>query len=189
MRCHAIRPVLLAAVFLIPLAVSPVWAQTESPETATLETAASEDAPDLTEAADDEPLLFDETPDAASPDGLPYEAPRMGSVILRMALGLVVVTALLVIGLVAYQRLSRRGMGIGGAARPLRIVDKVALGPKKWVCLLNAGGRYLLLGVAEKDVNLLTELFPPEESDEGADFASLMRQGEPAGALSAKAEG
>ncbi len=97
----------------------------------------------------------------------------MGAMLARLVLAMLLVLALLVGGVVLFQRFGRRALKLGGRDRPLRILDRLALGPKKSVCLLSAGGRHLLLGVGEKEITLLMEMSLPQEPAEEDGFAEV----------------
>ena len=135
---------------------------------------ATESAANQENAAADDILLEEEEPVSDFRD----QVPDMSRVLAKFVLAMVVVVALLVVGLMGYQKLTRRGFKLGRAAPPgggLHIVDKLSLGPKQWVCLLNACGRYLVLGVAEKEISVLMELTFPEETDGEQSFTQTLQ--------------
>lgn len=76
--------------------------------------------------------------------------------------GLRVLGALAFVVVLAYllARLARRSGMVTGANRALRIVDRIAVARGSQLLLVEADGRRLLIGVAEKSVNLLTPLGP-----------------------------
>lgn len=86
----------------------------------------------------------------------------------------------------ALRFLSRRWPGLG-SARHLRLIEQLYLGPNRMVCLVAVPGRVLVLGVAERSVEVLTVLDDPETVAAlqagtaspvagGASFASRLRQ-------------
>lgn len=86
----------------------------------------------------------------------------------------------------ALRFLSRRWPGLG-STRHLRLIEQLYLGPNRMVCLVAVPGRVLVLGVAERSVELLTVLDDPETvaamqaratdpGPAGESFASRLRQ-------------
>jgi len=100
---------------------------------------------------------------APSPDGMAPplpptpELPSYGGLLLRTLLALVVVLAL---AWVLLRWGMRRLLPGGAGGRPLRVVARVPLDGRRAAVLVEAAGRYLLLGVGEGSVTLLTELAP-----------------------------
>lgn|GEM_PF-6016366 len=90
-----------------------------------------------------------------------------------------VVLALLVISGAIYLTLrlfygggiSPKAGGTAGRKKALRILEKQALTPQKFLCVVEAADRYYLLGVGESQINVLTEL-------EREKAAALYPQGE-----------
>lgn len=105
------------------------------------------------------------TLDEMDTKGSAAEVPSMGATLAKLVIIMVLLFALLLGGLVIFQRVSRRGIHFGGANRPLRMVDKLALTPKHSVCLIHTCGRYMVLGVAEKEINVLMEVTPTDEEE------------------------
>lgn len=93
-------------------------------------------------------------PVPSSPD-----LPSFGGLLLKtvIALGFVLLVAWIVIryGL-------RRFVGAGRAEGPLRVIAREPLDSRRQVVLVEAAGRFLLLGVSEGGVSLLTELTAEE---------------------------
>jgi len=110
-----------------------------------------------------DPLWAEADPEARETTSVP----DVGALLGRLVLAMLLVLALLVGGVLLLQKYGRRALRLGGGARALRIVDRVALGPKKGVFLVHVGGRYLLLGVGEREVTLLTEMTLWEEPGQG----------------------
>ncbi|MEW6723385.1 MAG: flagellar biosynthetic protein FliO [Bacillota bacterium] len=98
----------------------------------------------------------------ASPEGEPVgSGSRVGQAIWQLVqfiflFGLVVALAYLT------TRLLGRRLAGAGTGRYLRLLDQTPLGSGRAICLVRAGGRYLLLGVSEKSIGLLAELDPGE---------------------------
>jgi len=115
--------------------------------------------------------LFDPSDPIGGPGG---QVPDMSKMLIRLVLAMGIILALLAAGLMAFQRLARRGLKLGRNDRPLRIVDKLSLGPKKMVCLLNTCGRYVVLGVAEREITVLLELTLPDDAEGEQDFAAAL---------------
>jgi flagellar biogenesis protein FliO len=103
------------------------------------------------------------------------EGPNLWSVMANLIVAMVVIVGIVVAGMVVMQKLGGRKVGFGGKDKPLRVVDRQMLGPKKAVVLLNACGRYLVLGVADKEIAVITEVdFPADAAEHAAapaDFA------------------
>jgi flagellar biogenesis protein FliO len=138
--------------------------------------AAAAPAPQADEAATEpdptpERSFLDE-PDAFSEDA--PAAPNMTSTLARMVLAMVLILGLLVGGLFLVQKFSRRRFHLGAGDRPLRILDKVALGPKSSIVLLKTSGRHLVLGVAEKEISVLMEVELASEGEQSAGFADTL---------------
>ncbi len=53
-------------------------------------------------------------------------------------------------------------------------MEKISLGAKTHLCLLNACGRYLVIGVTEKEINVLMEVTLPGDESAPRDFAALL---------------
>jgi flagellar biogenesis protein FliO len=66
------------------------------------------------------------------------------------------------------------GLGLGlGASKQIRIVDKVAVDPKRLVFLVGVGERFFLVAATENSANPIAEL---SKADLGGDFAQLVEQ-------------
>lgn len=96
---------------------------------------------------------------------------------LGFGLGLVV---LLAWGAVYLLRKTAVGKQFGGTGGMIRVAERVYLGPKKFVCLVEIGGKALALGVTEEHISTLTQWdegeleFPPDPAISSA-FASQFR--------------
>jgi flagellar biosynthetic protein FliO len=65
------------------------------------------------------------------------------------------------------------------AGSALKIVERLALGQRSWLCLVQAGEKYLILGVSVSGVTLVTELsageMPPALPAQGTrDFKDIL---------------
>lgn len=61
----------------------------------------------------------------------------------------------------------------------LKVVERLTLGPKSGLVLVQAGERYLLLGVSSESIHVLTEISPeeihlPEPSTDAPDFRAVL---------------
>lgn len=79
---------------------------------------------------------------------------ELWTIALRLVVALIVVIPLLLIT----TRLYGRRFFLNQNRRALRLVEAVPLGPGRTLCLVEVGGRFLLLGVTAHQVTLLTEL-------------------------------
>jgi len=123
------------------------------------------------ESAVGEDLLAEEASEEEAP-----ALPDMGKTLLRMVLFMLLLLGLLVAGAVVFQRWARGRITLGGPKRPLRVVDRLTLGPKTGICLVNVCGRHLVLGIAEKEIGVLLEVPAPEEDTEIPDFDGMLAQ-------------
>lgn len=173
------------ALACVTLALAqPVFAQTETPDPAPPAAATPETSPvvspktgDAAAApADPEDLLAEEE----KPDVSGADLPDMSKALVKMVLFMMLLLGLLVAGAVAFHRFARGKIKLGGTDRPLRIIDRLTLGPKSGVCLINACGRYLVLGIAEKDISVLLEVPITTEDGTETDFSGALAQFDPA---------
>jgi flagellar protein FliO/FliZ len=166
---HCAGNALLATLLLMAACLAVGQAAAADPAASRTETATT--AGTTSTGADDLAFLSDNTGKTANSD-----MPDMGAAAMRMVITMLVLCGLLVGGMVLFNRYARRRLKLGGGERPLRVLDRVQLGPKKSVCILNACGRRLLLGVGERDVTLLLELDLPEDSATPANFSGELTQ-------------
>ena len=124
---------------------------------------------------------FMDSPEGADTAG--SAVPHVGVTLARLVGALVLIGALLLGGLVLFKRFAGRTLKFarGGTEKPLRVVEKVSLGAKTHICLLNACGRYLVIGVTEKEINVLMEVTLPGDESAPKDFAALLAGAAPAG--------
>jgi flagellar biogenesis protein FliO len=104
------------------------------------------------------------------------ELPSMGSALVRLIAVMALLFALLFGGIVLFQKIARRGLTVGGGSRPLRIVDRVSLGPKSSVCLVQTCGKALVLGVSEKEISVLLDMDLASQEGKNADFAGTLQR-------------
>lgn len=55
-----------------------------------------------------------------------------------------------------------KGMNRGGNSKYMRMLDRLAVGQDRYVAVVQAGEKYLLIGVTQEQVNLLKELTEEE---------------------------
>ena len=84
--------------------------------------------------------------------------------LIKMLGGLALVLALMVGAYWLTRRFLPQAGGAGGGR--MRLVGRLALGPRKSVALVAVAGRVLVLGVGQDQVNLLTTLDDPQEVEE-----------------------
>lgn len=98
------------------------------------------------------------------------------------ALGLLVVFVLvLVLAYFTTKWVGKRygGGAAGGMAGNIRVVDRVTLGPDWMLCIVEAAGKTMLLGVTQQRIEKLcdveaSELLPPRQGDT-APFAAALK--------------
>ncbi|MDY0001638.1 MAG: flagellar biosynthetic protein FliO [Polyangia bacterium] len=103
------------------------------------------------------PLAAAFGPDGAAPLPPSPELPSYGGLLLRTLIALLVVLVLAWV----FLRWGLRRLLPGGATQgPLRVLGRLPLDGRRAVVLVEAAGRFLLLGVADGSVSLLSELEP-----------------------------
>jgi flagellar biosynthetic protein FliO len=94
-----------------------------------------------------------------------------GAYLLHTTLALLAVCALAVLVLWLLRRRA------GGASRGLRVVARLALEPRRAVYVIEAAGKFLLVGVGDGPMTTLAELDPARarelESEAGADVGLI----------------
>ena len=130
--------------------------------------------PDAAAARPAAPVSFMDAPEVADTTG--SAVPHVGVTLARLVGALVLIGALLLGGAILVKRFAGRTLKFarGGPEKPLRVVERVSLGAKTHICLLNACGRYLVIGVTEKEINVLTEITLPGDESAPKDFAALL---------------
>lgn len=81
------------------------------------------------------------------------DLPALGG---SLALSLVSLGAVCLLAYVVLRWLGRQGVGRG--AGPLKVIARCALEPKRSVYIVEAAGRYFLMGVGDGPMTLLSEL-------------------------------
>jgi flagellar biogenesis protein FliO len=103
------------------------------------------------------------------------DMPDMGSALRHLMLVMGLLMAALIGGMVLFQKYMRKRAKKNNETRALRVVDKLPLGQRKFIYLINACGRHVVLGVAEKEINVLMEVSAPSEECAPSDFGQLMQ--------------
>jgi flagellar biogenesis protein FliO len=140
--------------------------------------------PDIAIQAAAAATSFMDSPESADTAG--SAVPRVGVTLARLVGALALIGALLLGSLILFKRFAGRALKLtrGGSEKPLRVVERVSLGAKTHICLLNACGRYLVIGVTEKEINVLTEITLPGDETATKEFAALLANGGQADAAS-----
>ena len=141
------------------------------------EAAAASETPAAVSAAEPARDFLSSLPEGAAADQ-ELALPEVGAGARRVVLVMVGLTAAVIGGFLIFARLNRRGLRATAGSRPLRVMDRVALGPKKYACVLNACGRHLLIGIGEREITLLMELDLPRDENAATDFFSELTQAE-----------
>ncbi len=92
------------------------------------------------------------------------ETDSVGSMVVRLVLSLAAIIALIVLTLWGVRRLQGRRWTGKMNAKPIQVIDRVHLAPKRSLDVIAVGDRILLLGVTENGINLLTELTADEKN-------------------------
>lgn len=87
-------------------------------------------------------------------------SPDLGWALAKTAGGLALVLALLFGLLWLLRRLSPAAAGTGSSQ--FRMVGKLSLGPRKWLGLVELGGRILVIGVSEAGIRHIETIDDPE---------------------------
>jgi flagellar biosynthetic protein FliO len=116
---------------------------------------------------------FLDSPDAVEAPG--SALPNVGITLARLVGATLLIVAVLVGGALLFKRFAKRALNFSrGADSPLRVVERLALGPKNQVCLIQACGRYLVIGVTEKEINVLMEVTPAGDESVPGEFAAML---------------
>ncbi len=92
------------------------------------------------------------------------ETDSVGSMIVRLMLSLAAIILLIFVTLWGIRRLQGRRWTGKMNAKPIQVIDRVHLAPKRSLDVVSVGNRILLLGVTEHGINLLTELSADEKN-------------------------
>ncbi len=107
----------------------------------------------------------------------------LGPAIVKMLAALSLVLGL-VLGLYWLARRFLPGPAASGPSAGLRMVGRLNLAPRKWVTLVEVGGKVLVLGVAEQSISLLASLEANEPASPAArprpGFAGLLKKAQAA---------
>jgi len=174
-ECRWLPVAMTVAVLLCAGAVAAADPGTASTVAATAGSAADTASSSAAVPAAKPETSFMDAPEGAA-DTTGSAVPHVGVTLARLVGALVLIGALLLGGLVLFKRLAGRTLKFarGGTEKPLRIVEKISLGAKTHLCLLNACGRYLVIGVTEKEINVLMEVTLPGDESAPRDFAALL---------------
>ena len=99
-----------------------------------------------------------------------------GGELLRIALGLLAVIALIILLSWIIKRINHSGLKLGGQ---FEIIGAMTLGAREKLLLVKVGERYLLLGLAQSSINLLHdfgETMPAGFQAGGATFGSFFKK-------------
>ncbi len=103
--------------------------------------------------------------DSTSVAGLQVmDTDSIGSMVFRLVLTLGVVIAVILGTVWILRRLITRRWPGKLKERPIRVLDRVQLAPKRSLDVVAVGERIILLGVTEHGINFLTELSPEEKN-------------------------
>ncbi|MCA1988606.1 MAG: flagellar biosynthetic protein FliO [Desulfarculus sp.] len=111
----------------------------------------------------------------------PPELPEVGftASLIQMLAALALVLAL-VLTLYWLARRFLPGQAARGPAGGLKVLGRLALGPRKGLVLVQVGARVLVLGVGEQGINALANIDDPQEvarlTGDGADFARSLKR-------------
>jgi len=162
---------------VLPLALLALFAGATGRAAAAQEAPAVNETPDAASATAAEPArdFLASLPKGAGTDQ-ELALPEVGAGAARVVLVMAGLIAAVIGGFLVFGRLSRRGLRTMAGSRPLRVMDRVALGPKKYACVLNACGRHLLIGIGEREITLLMELDLSSDEDTVPDFCAELTQ-------------
>ena len=116
----------------------------------------------------------------AQPTDAP-EVPSLATTLTKLVVAMLLILALLAGALMIFRRISQRG-GLklaGGGNRALRVVERISLGPKQGIVLINANGRQLVVGMTEHEMTVLTEFETGQEGEGSFDQTLTATEGRP----------
>jgi len=111
------------------------------------------------------------TPAQAAGAGLGAGLPETEHLMARMLTALAVVAAVCGGMWYAARKVSAHRSRPGQPSRTLRLVDRIALAPRKSLCVVRVAGSLLVLGVAENGINLIMEC-PDDDARFDRDLAA-----------------
>jgi flagellar biosynthetic protein FliO len=91
------------------------------------------------------------------------ETESLGALIFRLVLTLAFVIAIILGTVWVLRRLMAKRWPGKLKDRPIRVLDRIQLAPKRSLDVVAVGDRIIVLGVTENGINLLTELSPEEK--------------------------
>lgn len=106
---------------------------------------------------------------ARGAEGAPgAEAPDLFTATLKMVSALVLLLAGLLLGLYFLRRLSAARGGLFRGQEVIRLIATRALGPKKFIAVVEVGGSVLTLGVTNENISCLDKVGAEEFEQNGA---------------------
>ncbi|CAM2009352.1 flagellar biosynthetic protein FliO [Acanthopleuribacter pedis] len=152
-------------------------AATPDETTQSAETQPAENDPPVADRDPDQGFLISgERPDVKPP--IPGNE-HLGGAFLKMLLALgIVIGAIFAFSYFA-KRVLPKQFGIAGGAGNMRLVQNLALGPNRFISLVEVDGRRFLLGVTETQINLLNALDEYPFSQEMAEASDSQAVREP----------
>ena len=82
----------------------------------------------------------------------------VGGMIFKTIISLIFVLALMLLAVFGLKWLHNRTSNSGDVTKQLKIYGSISLGPKKSLCLVQVINRFLVLGVTDTNVSLLSEI-------------------------------
>ena len=107
------------------------------------------------------PAVFAEGAPLGDP---PAGKEEMTTAVLKMLGSLVLVIGLIVVLFFLARKVRWRVAGPGRTAR-MQLVETLAIAPRRWVALVEIRDQWLILGVGQEDVRLLSQLPRPVEGE------------------------
>lgn len=122
--------------------------------------------------------------DGSEPVPLPDVADGLWPAMMKLAIAVVVIVALIYVTMVVLRKFTLGKSGILGGKGSLEILERSYFAPKKFVCLMRVGEKVLLLGVSENNVNLVSDVSDQKFSapvkkgatEKGTSFRTYLQQ-------------
>ena len=116
------------------------------------------------------------------PSEPPAVSDQMWPMMIKLAVAVVVVVALIYVTTLLLKKLSFGRSGFAGNEGALEVLERSYFAPKKFVCLLRVQQKVLLVGVSENGINLVADVsdqhFPPSrkqaKGSKAASFKSIL---------------